>query len=108
MKRVVMVVDLQSKSAFAVAQKRFDAAAEVVGLADDTRRVLRETKRELTVHFPIRHDDGSVRRKTGAKPASPQRSGRAALKAPPGLPETGDDGASGRSLADPALAAAWR
>ena len=60
-----MVLELQSKSAFTVAQRRFDAAAEVVGLADDTRRILRETKRELTVHFPIRHDDGSVRVYTG-------------------------------------------
>jgi glutamate dehydrogenase (NAD(P)+) len=60
-----MVVELQSQSAFDIAQKRFDIAADVVGLADDTRRVLRETKRELTVHFPVRHDDGSVRVYTG-------------------------------------------
>jgi glutamate dehydrogenase (NAD(P)+) len=60
-----MVVELQSQSAFEIAQKRFDIAADVVGLADDTRRVLREPKRELTVHFPVRHDDGSVRVYTG-------------------------------------------
>jgi glutamate dehydrogenase (NAD(P)+) len=60
-----MVVELQSQSAFDIAQKRFDIAADVVGLADDTRRVLREPKRELTVHFPVRHDDGSVRVYTG-------------------------------------------
>ena len=60
-----MAVELQSKSAFETAQKRFDSAADVVGLADDTRRVLREPKRELTVHFPVRHDDGSVHVYTG-------------------------------------------
>ena len=54
-----MAVELQSTSAFAIAQRRFDAAADVLGLSDDSRRLLREVKRELTVHFPVRHDDGS-------------------------------------------------
>ncbi len=60
-----MVVELQSKSAFAAAQRRFDAAADVLGLSDNTRRLLREVKRELTVHFPVLHDDGSVCMYTG-------------------------------------------
>ncbi len=60
-----MAVELQSKSAFAIAQRRFDAAADVLGLSDGTRRLLREVKRELTVHFPVHHDDGSVRVYTG-------------------------------------------
>ncbi|HZU17171.1 MAG TPA: Glu/Leu/Phe/Val dehydrogenase [Candidatus Dormibacteraeota bacterium] len=60
-----MAVELQPRSAFAIAQRRFDAAAEVLGLPDDTRRLLREVKRELTVHFPVRHDDGSVHLYTG-------------------------------------------
>src|ERR671929_799698 len=60
-----MVLEVQPKSAFEIAQKRFDTAAEVVGIADDTRRVLREPKRELTVHFPVRLDDGSVHVYTG-------------------------------------------
>jgi glutamate dehydrogenase (NAD(P)+) len=55
------VVELQSRSPFAVAQGRFDAGAAALGLPDDSRRMLRETKRELTVHFPMRADDGSVR-----------------------------------------------
>jgi glutamate dehydrogenase (NAD(P)+) len=59
------VLEVQPKSAFEIAQRRFDTAADVVGIADDTRRVLREPKRELTVHFPVRHDDGSVRVYTG-------------------------------------------
>jgi glutamate dehydrogenase (NAD(P)+) len=60
-----MAVELQSKSAFATAQRRFDAAADVLGLSENTRRLLREVKRELTVHFPVHHDDGSVRLYTG-------------------------------------------
>ncbi|HLH69240.1 MAG TPA: Glu/Leu/Phe/Val dehydrogenase [Candidatus Dormibacteraeota bacterium] len=60
-----MAVELQPRSAFSIAQQRFDAAADVLGLPDDTRRLLREVKRELTVHFPVRHDDGSVHLYTG-------------------------------------------
>jgi glutamate dehydrogenase (NAD(P)+) len=52
-------------SAFETAQRRFDAAADVIGLSDDSRRGLREVKRELTVHFPVRMDSGSVRVFTG-------------------------------------------
>src|ERR1700694_5010275 len=52
-------------SAFQTAQRRFDAAADVIGLSDDARRGLREVKRELTVHFPVRMDDGGVHVFTG-------------------------------------------
>src|SRR5882724_13486783 len=52
-------------SAFQTAQRRFDAAADVIGLSDDARRGLRDVKRELTVHFPVRLDDGSVHVFTG-------------------------------------------
>ncbi len=52
-------------SAFQTAQRRFDAAADVIGLSDDARRGLRDVKRELTVHFPVRMDDGSVHVFTG-------------------------------------------
>src|SRR5215510_500197 len=60
-----MAVELQPKSAFATAQRRFDAAADVLGLSDNTRLLLREVKRELTVHFPVLHDDGTVHLYTG-------------------------------------------
>jgi glutamate dehydrogenase (NAD(P)+) len=60
-----MAVELQYKSDFATAQRRFDAAADVLGLSDNTRWLLREVKRELTVHFPVHHDDGSVHLYTG-------------------------------------------
>jgi glutamate dehydrogenase (NAD(P)+) len=48
-----------------VAQQQFDLAAERLNLAPGSRRVLRETKRELTVHFPVKMDDGSVQVFTG-------------------------------------------
>jgi glutamate dehydrogenase (NAD(P)+) len=60
-----MAIELKPQSAFAIAQKRFDAAADVMGLSDDLRCLLREVKRELTVHFPVRLDDGSVQVFTG-------------------------------------------
>jgi glutamate dehydrogenase (NAD(P)+) len=43
------------------AQKQFDDAAEILGLEPGLRRVFRQTKRELAVHFPVKMDDGEVR-----------------------------------------------
>ncbi len=48
-----------------VAQRQFDLAAERLDLDDGMRRVLREPRRELTVHFPVKMDDGSVKVYTG-------------------------------------------
>lgn len=48
-----------------VARKQFDIAAERLGLDEGIRRVLRATKRELTVNFPVTMDDGKVRMFTG-------------------------------------------
>src|SRR5437660_11172478 len=59
-----MAVEVRA-SAFQTAQRRFDAAADVIGLSDDTRRGLREVKRELNVHFPVHMDDGSAHVFTG-------------------------------------------
>ena len=47
-------------NAWAVAQRQFDLAAEKLNLDEGMRRVLREPRRELTVHFPVHMDDGSV------------------------------------------------
>jgi glutamate dehydrogenase (NAD(P)+) len=55
-----LAVGLRRPSPFDVVQHRFDAAADIIGLPDGTRQILREVKRELTVHFPVRHDDGTV------------------------------------------------
>jgi glutamate dehydrogenase (NAD(P)+) len=47
------------------AQAELDAAAERLGLDEGMHRVLRVPKRELTVHFPVTHDDGHVEVYTG-------------------------------------------
>jgi glutamate dehydrogenase (NAD(P)+) len=48
-----------------VAQQQFDLAAEHLNLSPGLRCVLREPKRELIVHFPVKMDDGSVEVFTG-------------------------------------------
>jgi len=48
-----------------VAQRQFDLAADRLKLDPGLRRVLREPRRELTVHFPVHMDDGSVQVFTG-------------------------------------------
>jgi glutamate dehydrogenase (NAD(P)+) len=53
------------RSALSIAQRQFDATADALGLEDAARAVLREVKRELTVHFPVEMDDGSFRVFTG-------------------------------------------
>ena len=48
-----------------VAQHQFDLAAERLNLDPGLRRVLREPRRELIVHFPVKMDDGTVHVYTG-------------------------------------------
>jgi glutamate dehydrogenase (NAD(P)+) len=48
-----------------VAQQQFDLAADKLNLDPGLWRVLREPRRELTVHFPVKMDDGSVQVFTG-------------------------------------------
>ena len=52
-------------NAWQVAQRQFDLAAEMLNLDPGLRRVLREPRRELTVHFPVHMDDGNVQVFTG-------------------------------------------
>jgi len=52
-------------NAFAVAQEQFDRAAKLIDLNEDAREVLRQTKRELTVNFPVKRDNGDVEMFTG-------------------------------------------
>ena len=52
-------------NAWEVAQRQFDLAADRLGMDEGMRRVLREPRRELTVHFPVKMDDGSVQVFTG-------------------------------------------
>ena len=50
---------------FSVAVEQFTIAADVIGLNDDMRQILSHCQRELTVHFPVEMDDGSVEVFTG-------------------------------------------
>ena len=52
-------------NAWEVAQQQFDLAADRLGLDPGMRLVLREPRRELTVHFPVHMDDGTVAVFTG-------------------------------------------
>jgi glutamate dehydrogenase (NAD(P)+) len=48
-----------------VAQQQFDIAADKLNLDPGLRQVLREPRRELHVHFPVKMDDGTVHVFTG-------------------------------------------
>ncbi|HEY7781689.1 MAG TPA: Glu/Leu/Phe/Val dehydrogenase [Ktedonobacterales bacterium] len=50
---------------YTMAVAQFDAAADRLKLSEDLRQILRKPKRELTVNFPVRKDDGSVHVYTG-------------------------------------------
>jgi len=50
---------------YITAQRQFDQAASILNLDPGMRQVLREVRRELTVNFPVRMDDGSIRIFTG-------------------------------------------
>jgi glutamate dehydrogenase (NAD(P)+) len=52
-------------NAWEVAQHQFDLAAARLNLDPGLRAVLREPRRELTVHFPVHMDDGTVQVFTG-------------------------------------------
>lgn len=59
------MLTLEKKSPYEIAQEQFDLAAEFMGLEEELRAIMRVPKRELTVHFPVKMDDGSVRVFTG-------------------------------------------
>ncbi|MDX6666496.1 MAG: glutamate dehydrogenase [Solirubrobacteraceae bacterium] len=50
---------------YRIATSQFDKAAAVLDLGQEARARLREPRRTLTVNFPVRMDDGSVRNFTG-------------------------------------------
>ncbi len=55
----------EAENPFRIAQKQFDISADLLGLHANLRVVLREVKRELTVHFPVLMEDKSVAMFTG-------------------------------------------
>ncbi|GHO43105.1 Glu/Leu/Phe/Val family dehydrogenase [Ktedonospora formicarum] len=48
-----------------MAVQQFELAADRLDLSENMREILRQPKRELTVHFPVRMDDGSIKTFTG-------------------------------------------
>jgi len=50
---------------YAMAVAQFEEAADRLNLDEDLRGILRMTKRELTVHFPVHMDNGRTRMFTG-------------------------------------------
>ncbi len=60
-----MSLDDRSTDPYLLACQQLDYVAKVMDLDPDIHQVLRYPKRELTVHFPVRMDDGSIRMFTG-------------------------------------------
>ena len=54
-----------SVNPFETAKRQIDIVADLIGLNGGVREVLKHPKRELTVNFPVRMDDGSYRVYTG-------------------------------------------
>ena len=48
-----------------MAVQQFELAAEKLNLSEDMREILRQPKRELVVHFPVRLDSGRIKTYTG-------------------------------------------
>lgn len=48
-----------------MAVEQFEEAADKLNLSEDMREILRQPKRELIVHFPVRLDDGRIKTFTG-------------------------------------------
>jgi glutamate dehydrogenase (NAD(P)+) len=54
-----------SENPYEIAQRQFDNAAKYLDLKAGIRAKLRVPKRELTVYFPVKMDDGSIQMFTG-------------------------------------------
>ena len=59
------VIDHTQRDPWEVAVEQFDTAADKLHLDPNMRGILRECQRELTVHFPVRMNDGAVKVFTG-------------------------------------------
>lgn len=62
-------------SPFEMAQRRFDDAANTLGLDDGTRDLLRYPLREYSIAIPARMDDGSVKVFRGFRGTAQRRQG---------------------------------
>ena len=59
------VVKSAALNPYLMAVQQFEAAADKINLSEDMREILRQPKRELTVNFPVRLDNGRVKTFTG-------------------------------------------
>jgi len=57
-----MLIEKVVENAYNVALENFDAAADALGLDQDTREMIKYPERVLTVTVPVRMDDGHIRR----------------------------------------------
>lgn len=55
----------ETTNSFEIAKQQLAIVAETMGLAPDIHEVLKYPQRELTVNFPVKMDDGSVKMFTG-------------------------------------------
>ena len=58
-------VSTKDSSVFDMAVQQFNGAADMLDLDDGIREILSTCKRELTVNFPVKMDDGDIRVFTG-------------------------------------------
>jgi glutamate dehydrogenase (NAD(P)+) len=59
------MIETYKPNPFRVAQEQFNQAADLLHLDDGYREILSDCDRELTVHFPVRMDDGRIKTFTG-------------------------------------------
>ena len=60
-----MYSEVKPLNPYHMAVQQFEAAAEMLRLSEDMREILRQPKRELTVNFPVRMDNGRIKTYTG-------------------------------------------
>jgi glutamate dehydrogenase (NAD(P)+) len=61
----IMAKDQPEESAYSIAIEQFNRAAQYTDLPEDLLEYLRYPRREFTVNFPVRMDDGHIRIFTG-------------------------------------------
>jgi glutamate dehydrogenase (NAD(P)+) len=61
----IIFVAIEIVNPYEMAVAQFDEAADRLGLSQSLRAILRKPKRELTVNFPVRLDNGDVEMFTG-------------------------------------------
>lgn len=56
---------MESKNPFSIAQKQVEIASKYLDIDERLVEKLKHTRREITVHFPVMMDDGSIKMFTG-------------------------------------------